>query len=225
MNQTGWMHCCHARAVTQKDCNKYVISVWFGGQTNERTYLLFSITVAADSPQVFESSPKQDYEETPKESDHGGGEESPPHSLAIAVTGHVWRKRDDHIHLGYVNGRIRVESLPVFRHYRYLDICQPQTINSTGIQALWGAPASAPWCHSGSAMLSQPPSTPLPSHLASTRRGKVGSTANARRIIIEKKLPLESRYQTCVSRCAFMTGIARHPFDLCVKITYSSFKL
>ncbi|KAM7381519.1 hypothetical protein PAMA_012390 [Pampus argenteus] len=82
-------------------------------------------TVAADSPQVFESSPQEDYEETPKESDHGGGEESPPHPLAITVTGHVWRKWDDHIHLGYVDGRIRVEFLPGFRHYRFLVICQP----------------------------------------------------------------------------------------------------
>lgn len=100
--------------------------------------------MAADGPQVFESSPQEDYEETPKESDHGGGEESPPHPLAVTVTGHVWRKRDDHIHLGYVDGRIRVEFLPVFRHYRPLVTCQPQTMNSTGIQALCGGPASAP---------------------------------------------------------------------------------
>lgn len=52
-------------------------------------YLLFGVAVAAHSPQVFESSPQEDYEETPKESDHRGGEESPPHPLAVAVAGHV----------------------------------------------------------------------------------------------------------------------------------------
>lgn len=135
---------------------------------NELAYLLFGVTVAAYGPQVFESSPQQDYEETPKESDHGRGEESPPHPLAVVITGHIWWERDDHIHLGYVDGWVRVESLPVFRHYRLLVTCQPlKTNNSTGIQGLWGAPASAPWCHNGSGMFSQPPSAPLPSHLAS----------------------------------------------------------
>lgn len=125
--------------------------------------------MAAHSPQIFESSPQEDYEETPKESDHGGREESPPHPLAVAVTGHIWGKRDDDIHLGYVDGRIRVEFLPL-RHSRALVTCQPpQTINSTGIQALRGSPASA---------TSQPPSAPLPSHLASLSNDvKVESTA------------------------------------------------
>ncbi len=140
-------------------------------------YLLFGVTVAANSPQVFESSPQEDDEESPKESDHGGGEESPPHPLAVAVTRHIWRERDDHIHLGDVDGRIRVEFIPVFRHYSSGQLpasAPPTTINSIGriLQALWGAPASAPWCPSGSAMLSQPPPAPLSSHLASPRDGR-----------------------------------------------------
>ena len=95
-----------------------------------QTYLLFDVTVAADGPQIFESSPQQDYEQTPKESDHGGGEESPPHPLAVAVTGHVGRERDDHVHLGDVDRRVRVEFLPVFRHYRLLVTCQPSSRQS-----------------------------------------------------------------------------------------------
>lgn len=158
-----------------------------GGSRHDWTYLLFGVTVAAHSPQVFESSPQEDYEETPKESDHGGGEESPPHPLAVAVTGHIWWKRDDHVHLGYVDGRIRVELLPVSRHFRFLVTCRPPptTINSTGIQALWGAPASAPWCPSGSAMLSRPPPAPQPSHLASSLSSK--SWIDSRRADTNKK--------------------------------------
>lgn len=97
---------------------------------NELAYLLFGVTVAAYGPQVFESSPQQDYEETPKESDHGRGEESPPHPLAVVITGHIWWERDDHIHLGYVDGWVRIESLPVFRHYRLLVTCQPLKTNN-----------------------------------------------------------------------------------------------
>lgn len=87
-------------------------------RAEQSTYLLFGVTVAAHGPQVLESSPQEDYEETPKESDHGGGEESPPHPLAVAVTQHIWCERDDHVHLGHVDGRVRVEFLPVLRHYR-----------------------------------------------------------------------------------------------------------
>ena len=98
-----------------KSSRRGVVALW-----DERTHLLLGVTVAAHSPQVLESSPQEDDEETPKESDHGRGEESPPHPLAVAVTGHIWRERDDHAHLGYVDGRVRVEFIPVFRHYRSL---------------------------------------------------------------------------------------------------------
>lgn len=96
---------------------------------NDLAYLLFGVTVAANGPQVFESSPQQDYEKTPKESDHGGGEESPPHPLAVVVTRHIWWERNDHIHLGDVNGWVQVQFLPVFRHYRLLVTCQPLKTN------------------------------------------------------------------------------------------------
>ena len=86
------------------------------GSWNDWTYLLFGVAVAADSPQVFQSSPQQDDEEPPEEGDHGGGEESPPHALAVAVTGHIWREGDDHVHLGDVDGRVRVEFLTALRH-------------------------------------------------------------------------------------------------------------
>lgn len=59
-----------------------------------------------------------------------------------------------------------------------------------GSQALWGAPAVAPWCPSGSAMLSQPP---LPSH----RRPRTQSWRQS----LDNKLD-----QSRVTRCAFMTG-------------------
>lgn len=122
------------------------------------TYLLFGVAVAADGPQVFQSSPQEDDEETPEESDHGGGEESPPHPLAVAVTGHICRKRDDHVHLGNVDRRVRVEFIPIFRHFGFFLLLlllllpgswavanlHPQGIKSAGIQALGGAPASAP---------------------------------------------------------------------------------
>lgn len=90
------------------------------------TYLLFGVTVAAHGPKIFQSSPQEDYEKTPKESDHGGGEESPPHPLAVAVTGHIWGKWDDHIHPGNVDRGVRVEFIPILRHFlRFLDGCQP----------------------------------------------------------------------------------------------------
>lgn len=112
------------------------------------TYLLFGVTVAAHGPKIFQSSPQEDNEETPKESDHGGGEESPPHPLAVAVTGYIWGKRDDHVHLGNVDRGVRVEFIPIFRHFFsgswVVANLHPQGIKSTGIQALGGAPASAP---------------------------------------------------------------------------------
>lgn len=186
-----------------------------GGSWHDWTYLLFGVTVAAHSPQVFESSPQEDYEETPKESDHGGCEESPPHPLAVAVTGHIWWKRDDHVHLGYVDGRIRVELLPVFRHFRFLVTCQPPptTINSTGIQALWGAPASAPWCPSGSAMLSRPPPAPLPSHLASSLSSK--SWIDSRPADSNKSTPVEIKISYQWMRVHDWKYASS--FDLCVK--------
>lgn len=115
--------------------------------------------MAAHGPQVLESSPQEDDEETPEESDHGGGEESPPHPLAVAVTRHIWREGDDHVHLGYVDGGIRAEFIPAFRHFRnflgHLPASTHSDLLRTGedggegvggvqIQALWGAPASAP---------------------------------------------------------------------------------
>lgn len=187
-----------------------------GGSRHDWTYLLFGVTVATHSPQVFESSPQEDYEETPKESDHGGGEESPPHPLAVAVTGHIWWKRDDHVHLGYVDGRIRVELLPVSRHFRFLVTCQPPptTINSTGIQALWGAPASAPWCPSGSAMLSRPPPAPQPSHLASSLSSK--SWIDSRRADTnQKNAPVEIKISYQWMRVHGWKYASS--FDLCVK--------
>lgn len=82
------------------------------------TNLLLGITVAADGPQVVESSPEKNDEETSKERNHGRGEESPPHTLPVAITRHIWGERDDHIHLGYADrGRVRVVTMFTFRHY------------------------------------------------------------------------------------------------------------
>lgn len=64
-------------------------------------YLLFGVAVAAHGPQVFKGPPKENDEETPEKRHHRGGEECPPHALAIIVAGHVWREGDDHVHLGY----------------------------------------------------------------------------------------------------------------------------
>lgn len=137
------------------------------------TYLLFGVTVAAHGPKIFQSSPQEDYEKTPKESDHGGGEESPPHPLAVAVTGHIWGKRDDHVHLGNVDRGVRAEFIPIFRHFfffaRILDGCQPPPTRN---QVDWD---SGSWGSSGQRppvpqrpghVLSRPPAAPLPSHRA-----------------------------------------------------------
>ena len=58
----------------------------------------------------------------------------------------------------------------------------PPTIHSTGIQALFGAPASA-HCPSGSAMLSQPPSAPLPFHLPSPSKAVKVESIDTRTVI------------------------------------------
>lgn len=112
------------------------------------TYLLFGVTVAAHGPKIFQSSPQEDNEETPKESDHGGGEESPPHPLAVAVTGHIWGKRDDHVHLGNVDRGVRVEFIPIFRHFflRFLGGCQPPpTRNQVNWDSgAWGSSGQRP---------------------------------------------------------------------------------
>lgn len=148
------------------------------------TYLLLGVTVTAHSPQVFESPPQEDYEETPKESDHGGGEESPPHPLAVAVTGHIWWKRDDHIHLGYVDGWIRVEFLPVFRHYRLLVTRQPPNKQPNWDSGASGSSDQRPLTPQ---RLSHVKSTP-PSHLAPLcGEVKVEATADTR---TSMKLPL-----------------------------------
>lgn len=92
------------------------------------TYLLFGVTMAAHGPKIFQSSPQEDNEETPEESNHGGGEKSPPHPLSVAVTGNIWGKRDDYVHLGNVDRGIRVEFIPIFRHFfvpQFLGGCQP----------------------------------------------------------------------------------------------------
>ena len=72
---------------------------------NGVAYLLFAVTVAAHRPQVLDSSPQKNYKETPEESDHGRGEKSPPHALAVAVTDHICREGYDHVHLGHVDHR------------------------------------------------------------------------------------------------------------------------
>lgn len=73
-----------------------------------RGYLVFDATMAADSPQVLEGPPQEDDKETPEERHHGRGEESPPHALAIVIARHVCGERDDHIHSGYGDRRVRV---------------------------------------------------------------------------------------------------------------------
>lgn len=81
-----------------------------------RSYLLLVSAVAADGPQVLEGPPHQDDEEPPKEGDHGRGEESPPHALAVAVARHVGREGDDDVHLGHVHRRLRAQPLAALRH-------------------------------------------------------------------------------------------------------------
>lgn len=67
----------------------------------QQQYLIFDVAVAANGPQIFEGPPQQYDEETPEKRHHGGREESPPHALAIIVTGHLRRERDDNVfHLG-----------------------------------------------------------------------------------------------------------------------------
>lgn len=75
-------------------------------------YLVFDVAMAAHGPQKSEGSPKENDEESPKESNHGGSKESPPHTLAIAVTGHVCREGDD------VRGRVRFY---IITHYLVAD--------------------------------------------------------------------------------------------------------
>lgn len=62
-------------------------------------YLFFGVAVAADRPQVPDRPPQQDDEEAAEERNHGRCEEGPPHALAIAVTRHVGKVRDDQVHL------------------------------------------------------------------------------------------------------------------------------
>lgn len=85
-------------------------------QQRQWSYLLLGAAVAANGPQVLEGSPHQDNEETSEEGDHGGGEESPPHPLAVAVAGHVGREGYDEVHLGDVDGRVWIELLPALGH-------------------------------------------------------------------------------------------------------------
>lgn len=96
-----------------------------GGASPEQTqtHLLLGVAVAAHGPQVPEGPPQQDDEEPPKESDHGGGEESPPHALAVA--GHVGRRRDEEARPGDVDRRVRDEFLSAFRHRGLLVAWQP----------------------------------------------------------------------------------------------------
>lgn len=107
---------------------------------HKHTHLLFGVAVAAHGPQILEGPPQQDYEEPPKEGDHGGGEESPPHALAVA--GHVGRRRDEETRSGDVDRRVRDEFLSVFRHRGLLWSLEQK--RKSPIQALCGAPASAP---------------------------------------------------------------------------------
>lgn len=76
-------------------------------EQDSRAYLVFDATMAADSPQVLEGPPQEDDKETPEKRHHGRGEESPPHALAIVIARHVWGERDDHIHPGYGDRRVR----------------------------------------------------------------------------------------------------------------------
>lgn len=216
-----------------KSSRRGVVALW-----DERTHLLLGVTVAAHSPQVLESSPQEDDEETPKESDHGRGEESPPHPLAVAVTGHIWRERDDHAHLGYVDGRVRVEFIPVFRHYRSLvtwpapahnnqkNERKKEKKNSTGVGGkrfrrfgeLQPAPPDAPAAQP--CFKSTTSRSSLPSHLASPSGVKSWveqrDTRTIKYVFFLKKtktsFEIRRSHQSCASRCAFMAGLARHPF-------------
>lgn len=106
------------------------------------SYLGFDPAVAADSPQVLEGPPKQDDKQSPKESDHGWSEESPPHALSAAIAGHLHGHRDDErIHLGHIDGgggRVCVEIVGV-------DIVTHS--NAAAAAARVGAAAAA-ICHS-----------------------------------------------------------------------------
>lgn len=135
------------------------------------TYLLFGVTVAAHGPKIFQSSPQEDYEKTPKESHHGGGEESPPHPLAVAVTGHIWGKWDDHIHPGNVDRGVRVEFIPIFRHFFFsvpgrLPASTHKKSSRLGIRRLGELRPAPPDAPSARPCLNQPPAAPLPSHLS-----------------------------------------------------------
>lgn len=87
------------------------------GGEKRGSYLVFDPAVAADSPQVLEGPPEQDDKQSPKESNHGRGEESPPHALSAAIAGHLHGHRDDErIHLGHIDGgggRVCVEIVGV----------------------------------------------------------------------------------------------------------------
>lgn len=135
------------------------------------TYLLFGVTVAAHGPKIFQSSPQEDNEETPKESDHGGGEESPPHPLAVAVTGHIWGKRDDHVHLGNVDRGVRVEFIPIFRHFFFpvpgrLPTSTHKESSQLGFRRLGELRPAPPEALAAQPCLSRSPAALLPSHLA-----------------------------------------------------------
>lgn len=126
--------------------------------------------MAAHGPEIFQSSPQEDNEETPKESDHGGGEERPPHPLAVAVTGHIWGKRDDHVHLGNVDRGVRVEFIPIFRHFvsRFLAPCQPPPTRNQvkGFRLLGELRPAPPDALAAQPCSSRSPAALLPSHLA-----------------------------------------------------------
>lgn len=123
-----------------------------------------------------------------------------------------------------MDGRIRGEFLPVFRHYRLQVTCQPpRRSTQLGFRRfgeLQPAPPDAPAAQPYS---SQPPSAPLPSHLARLcSDAKVYLTADVR---ISSKLPLKQRYQSCASRRAFVAGSARHRFDQCAVIRKKKTKI
>ena len=227
-----------------KSSRRGVVALW-----DERTHLLLGVTVAAHSPQVLESSPQEDDEETPKESDHGRGEESPPHPLAVAVTGHIWRERDDHAHLGYVDGRVRVEFIPVFRHYRSLvtwpapahnnqkNERKKEKKNSTGVGGkrfrrfgeLQPAPPDAPAAQP--CFKSTTSRSSLPSHLASPSGVKSWVEQRDTRTIKyvfflkkKQKLPLKSGDHISRAPLGARSWLDSRVilFDSCVKITFFS---
>lgn len=96
-----------------------------------QTYLFLGVTVTAHGPQVLQGPPQEDNEEPPEESDHGGSEESPPHPLTAAVTGHVGRERDDHIHLGSIDRGVRAVFLSFLCHHGLLVTCRPLRANKS----------------------------------------------------------------------------------------------